>query len=295
MKKLKKILRLNISVLLIVFASAINCKAQHLMEVSEVSPWCIIGFDSKNRGVEERIAMLKELGITKYGYNRGNGKYDEMEEEFQLARENDIEITSVFLWLNAKRDSLGKLSPSNEKLLNNLMGSEHKPTIWVSFSDNYFKDISQRKSVALAVKMIQDVKKRTDALGCKLALYNHRGWFGNPMNQLKVLEKLKDKSISMVFNFHHAREYVKDFSEIAPKITPYLSYVNLSGVNAEGPEIVTLGEGTFELQLIKQLLDQGYKGPWGILGHVKTEDVQAVLERNIAGLEMLKNEIPSEE
>ena len=60
------------------------------------------------------------MGFTKYGYNRGKGVFDEMQEEFKLAKENGIDINAVFLWLNAKRDTIGKLSPANQDLLNNL-------------------------------------------------------------------------------------------------------------------------------------------------------------------------------
>ena len=65
-----------------------------------------------------------------------------MIQEFNLAKEHGIEITSILLWLNAKRDSIGKLSPSNQELLNNLKMVDQKPTIWISFSDNYFEKIN---------------------------------------------------------------------------------------------------------------------------------------------------------
>jgi sugar phosphate isomerase/epimerase len=288
---MKKFLRLRAHLFLFVLLFSISSLAKAQFTVSEVSPWCIIGFDSLDRTPTQRIAMLKEMGFTKYGYNRGKGEFDSMQEEFKLAKENNIEITSVFLWLNAKRDSLGKLDTSNEQLLSNLKKTGHKPTIWVSFSNNYFEGLSQEESVALSVKMIRFVKERADALGCKLALYNHRGWFGNPLHQIDILEQLKDKSVTMVFNFHHARETVKGFAKIAKKITPYLSHVNLSGVNTEGPEIVSLGQGSYEIKLVKKLLKNGYEGPWGILGHVKTEDVQVVLNRNIKGLNLLNSKL----
>ena len=279
---------------LIVFTILSSCAEQNndsLFKVEEVAPWCILGFDILDRTPTQRIEMLKELGFTKYGYNRGKGTFDEMKEEFALAKQNNIEITSVFLWLNAKRDSLNKLSPANQTLLNNLREVEHKPTIWVSFSGNYFEHIGQDQSVELAIKMITYVKSLADELSCKLALYNHHGWFGNPFNQLEILEKLGDKSLTMVYNFHHAQEYIDRFPEIAEKITPHLSYVNLNGVKKEGPQIIAVGEGDAELDMIRELIGQGYKGPWGILGHIKTEDVKKVLEKNISGLKLLNAEL----
>ena len=49
-----------------------------------------------------------------------------------------------------------------------------------------------------------------------------------------------------------------------------------------------------ELEMIRQLINAGYKGPWGILGHIKTEDVQKVLNRNIDGLTFINSELNKE-
>ena len=286
---MKNLIRLNILVFASVLLFSCANKMEYAIDVKEVSPWCILGFDSLDRTPKERISMLKELELTKYGFNKGKGDLSTMKEEFKLARENDIEITSIFLWLNFKRDSIGKLSRSNQKLLRNLKEVAYKPTIWVSFSDNFFEGKNQEQSLEVAIEMIKYVKTQADEVGCKLALYNHRGWFGNPHHQIEILKQLNEKSLTMVYNFHHAHEYVDEFPEIAKKMKPYLSYVNLNGVKKEGPKILPIGEGDYEYEMIKSLLDEGYKGPWGILGHIKTEDVQKVLTRNMEGLKLINS------
>ncbi len=67
-----------------------------------------------------------------------------------------------------------------------------------------------------------------------------------------------------------------------------MSYVNINGIRKEGPQILTIGEGDFENEMINVLRDEGFDGPWGILGHIKSEDVQKVLERNMNGLKSLR-------
>lgn len=286
---MKNFIGLVISLVIMVFICSCADKKEQPFKLDELSAWCIIDFDSLDRTPQQRIAMLKQIGLTKYGYNKGKGDLSKMKDEFKLARENKIEINSIFLWLNAKRDSIGKLSPSNRELLSNLAEMESKPTIWLSFSDNFFKELSQEESIDLSIEMIEFVKLKADEVGCKLALYNHHGWFGNPYNQVEIIENLNQDAISIVYNFHHAHEYVDEFPEIAKKIKPYLSYVNLSGVKKSGPKILTIGEGDYEFEMIKTLLSEGYNGPWGILGHIKTEDVQKVLHRNIDGLNLLNS------
>lgn len=291
---MKKHLKLTVSLCLLTCLFACSNKSKDLIKIDEVVPWCIIGFDALDRTPKQRIAMLKQMGFTTYGFNKGKGDLSTMKLEFQLAKDNDIEITSIFLWLNAQRDSIDKLSTMNQELLDNLSKIDSKPTIWLSFSNNYFEDLNQQESIALSVEMIDYVKTLADTLGCKLALYNHHGWFGNPHNQVEILKQLNDDSISMVYNFHHAQDYVDEFPLIVKKMKPYLSFVNLNGLKKDGPQILTIGQGDHEYEMINELVNSRYNGPWGILGHIKTEDVQYVLKRNIEGLRSLNSQYQTE-
>ncbi|MDO9634058.1 MAG: hypothetical protein Q7J05_03315 [Paludibacter sp.] len=55
----------------------------------------------------------------------------------------------------------------------------------------------------------------------------------------------------------------------------------------EGPKILPIGKGDYESEMINLLMKEGFDGPWGILGHIESEDVKKVLERNIEGLDSL--------
>lgn len=270
---------------------ACHVKKNPAIAIDEVTPWCILEFDVLDRTPSERMSLLKELGFDRYGYNWRERHLPEMQDEFKLAKENGIEITSIFLWLNADRDSLGGLSPRNKTMLNNLKAVEYKPTIWLSFSNNYFKELSQEESLDLALKMVAFAKSEADKVGCELALYNHSGWFGNPYNQISVIEGLKDSSITMVYNFHHAHDDIDEFESIVKVIYPYLSHVNLNGLKKDDEKILTLGRGDYELEMIELLIKEGFDGPWGILGHIKTKDVRDVLVRNIDGLEYINEQL----
>lgn len=285
---MKNLNRTSTYVLIFLVICSCAIQVEDPFQVAELTPWCIVNFDSLERSPKDRIAMLKEMGFKKYGYNWDDEHLNQMKEEFVLADENNIEIVSVFLWLNAKRDSIGKLSPSNERMLHILSDIDYKPTIWLSFSNNYFKDLNQEQSMSLALEFIKFIKSKADQIGCKIALYNHHGWFGNPHNQVEIIELLPQDSLSMVYNYHHAHDYLDEFPEIVKKIKPYLSYVNINGMIKDGPKILTIGDGDFEHVMIKLLLEEGFNGPWGILGHIESEDVQKVLERNINGLNSLK-------
>ena len=284
MKILSKLFALSV---LIVYLQSCESSQKELININEVSAWCIIGFDSLDRSPSQRIALLNEMGLKKYGYNRGKGEYGQLKEEFRLAKDNDIEVTSVFVWLNAKNDSVGHLSDSNEELLSHLKDVEQKPAIWVSFNNNFFENLDDKEATKVAVEMIEYVNSRAEDLGCNVALYNHTGWFGNPQNQVEIIKEMDHDNISIVYNFHHAHNDAEKYRKNFELLMPYLSFVNLNGVKKDGPKILDIGKGDFEYDMIKYLKEKGYGGPWGILGHVKTEDVKVVLERNIKGLKLL--------
>ncbi|MFD0837333.1 sugar phosphate isomerase/epimerase family protein [Mariniflexile aquimaris] len=246
-----------------------------------------MAYDSMQRSPQERISMLKELGFTKYAYDWRDKHLDDTETELKLARENNIEIISVWLWLNAERDSLGRLSPSNERIFEILKAQQIKTTLWVSFSNNFFKNLTQEQSIFKASEFITFVYEKAQEIDCNIALYNHSGWFGDINNQIEIINALPQHKLTMVYNFHHAHQYLDDFPQIAQKIMPYLACVNLNGMTKDGPKISPIGSGDFEKDMIKQLRDNGFKGPWGIMGHVENKDAKSVLEQNINGLRSL--------
>nr|WP_299069959.1 TIM barrel protein [uncultured Allomuricauda sp.] len=273
---------------LLVFIASCTGQSEEKIELKNIYPWCIVAFDSIERSPAERIQMLKDLGFSKYAYDWRNKDLDEMETELDLAKENQIEVISVWFWLNAKRDSLGKLSPANNRVLEIIKHSKLKTTLWLSFSPNFFEGKTQEESMALTLEMIKFVHAKAKEIGCKVALYNHRGWFGNPSNQVELIKMLPQCNLSMVYNFHHAHEYLDDFPQIVKEIKPYLTAVNLNGMRKKGPKILPIGEGNEEKGMINMLINSGFVGPWGVLGHVEHKDVQQILEQNIKGLHALK-------
>ncbi len=251
--------------------------------MNNIYPWCIVAYDSLERSPAERIEMMKAMGFVKYAYDWRDKHLDEMGHELQLARDNDIAVISVWLWLNAERDSLDHLSPSNERIFDILEATPLKTTIWLSFSNNFFEGLTQEQSMDVAVDMIQFVNEKANKIGCKVALYNHGGWFGNPDNQVAIIKALPHCRLSMVYNFHHAHEDLDRFPQIVKMMKPYLSAVNVNGMKKGEAKILPVGTGDYEKDMIKLLTEEGFDGPWGLLGHVENEDVKIVLERNIVG------------
>ena len=273
-----------LSIIGISFFNSCEQKSSQQFEKDNIIPWCIVAFDALERSPEARMDMLKGLGFKKYAYDWRDKHLDEMANELRLAAENGIDVFSVWLWLNADQDTVGHLSPANERIFEILESTSQKTTIWMSFSDNYFEGLDHDQSLDKAVKMVRYICERANMLGCDVGLYNHMGWFGEPKNQVEIIKALPQQDISVVYNFHHGHHHIDNFQEIAKTMAPYLSVVNLNGMQEGGPKILDIGKGDREKEMIEILVKEGFKGPWGILGHIEDEDIEKVIKRNYQGL-----------
>ena len=160
------------------------------------------------------------------------------------------------------------------------------------------KDGGQNEKISAAVEAMIPLAKRTAELGCKLGLYNHGGWGGEPENLVAVCEHLKERGVrhvGIVYNFHHAHDQIDAFNASLAKLQPWLLCLNLNGMrdakqveaDAKKHKIVPIGSGDHETRLIQQIIDSKYRGPIGIIGHQADNDVEIVLKQNLTGLERI--------
>jgi len=271
---------------LVIMASCKDRKEKQLIDIDSVYAWCIVPYDSVERSPAERINMLKRLGLKKYAYDWREDDLPTMAEELRLAQLNNLEIIAVWLWIDQNWDSVGKFNPLNEKILQIVEDVGYRGEIWVSFNSNFFEGMIDSLAIQKGVEMISYLDDKAQNLGCKIGLYNHGDWFGEPANQIKIIQALPDKDIGIVYNFHHAHHQIESFPEIVESMMPYLWHVNLNGLRKEGPKILTLGEGDYEIGMIKLLKQSGYNGDFGVLGHVEDADVETILKANLKGLNL---------
>ena len=281
-------------VIVILYLSMISCHTKKSIspisgpfEMENLIPWSIVAFDSKERGPHERVNMVKDLGFSQYAFGGRQKHIDTFDEEIEIAKANDVKITAVWLYLNAQKDKPGHLRSQNEKVLEAISKSGIQPQIWVGFNPSYFDDNSDKESFAKGEEMIAYLTSRAEELGCQVGLYNHGGWMGNPDNQLRIIESLQRQNIGIVYNFHHGHKDIDRYKRLFPKLLPHLYCVNLNGMDKKGSKILPIGEGDYEAEMINYLLEIGYGGPWGILGHVKGGDAKVILEKNLLGLKKM--------
>ncbi len=277
------------------FLSAILCAALIHPATAQQNPslfsrknlvaWCIVPFDKMKRNPAERAAMLNELGITQLAYDWRQEHLPTMAEEIKTLRKNNIKLKSVWLWVDGQSGEV--IDEASEFILKTLQENDVRTELWLSFNDRFFADLNDQDRFDKAVNAIDLLHRRAADIGCSLQLYNHGGWFGEPENQVMIIEALGARDIGIVYNFHHGHHQIKDLPRLLDIMLPYLTTVNINGMKAEGPMILPVGQGDEELSMLKAVKESGFKGSIGILSHVDDEDAKVVLRRNLEGLKSL--------
>jgi sugar phosphate isomerase/epimerase len=261
-------------------------KVENPFRTENLIPWSIVAFDKLERTPSERVAMIKKLGFRQYAFGGRKKHIETMVTELNIARDEGIKISAVWLYINNK-DTLRNLKRANEMVFESLKATGVSTQIWIGIAADFFEGLSKRQSLKKALNMISFLSKKAQKVNCKIALYNHGGWFGESENQLEIIKRLPQYDIGIIYNFHHAHKQLENYRSIIKKIYPFLWCVTLNGMKKGGPKIIPIGEGSLEKEMLHFLVKLGYKGPFGVLGHVKEEDVAFTLKKNLKGIQSL--------
>ena len=273
---LLKILVFTTSVLFL-----LGCSPKSPFDQSNLVAWCIVPFDAKERSPEERAQMLSDLGITRFAYDWRSQHVSEFEREILACQKEGIEF---FAFWNEHPDAFRLFKKHGMQ-----------PQIWKTLRSPD-PSLSQSDRVAAAGAAFLPLVKRTRELGSKLGLYNHGGWGGEPENLVAVVEWLRTETdaehVGIVYNLHHGHDHLDTLAENIELMKPYLLCLNLNGMNREpDPKILAISQGTRDQEWMTDLVESGYSGPIGILGHQGERDARECLEENLVGLRKLRSQV----
>ncbi len=253
---------------------------------SNLVAWCIVPFDAQKRGPEARAVMLEKMHITRLAYDYRAEHIPTFDAEMNALKKHHIELTAW--WFP------GVLNDEAKGILDVLKRHKLRTQLWITGGGEFTKTAEeQRVRVEAEVTRLKPIAQEAAKIGCTVALYNHGGWFGEPQNQIEIIERLKKDrvlNVGIVYNLHHGHDHVERFGALLRQMKPYLLAFNLNGMTRSGDKvgkkILPLGQGDLDAGLLRALRDSGWSGPVGILNHTD-EDADARLRDNLDGLEWL--------
>ena len=242
--------------------------------------WCIVPFDRSKRTPEQRAAMLEKIGVKRLAYDYRAEHIPTFQAEMDALKRHGIELTAW--WFPTVLNDEAKM------ILGVLEKNQIKAQLWVTGGGASPKDdAEQQRLVEAEAARIRPIAEAAAKIGCTVGLYNHGGWFGEPENQIAIIEKLKLPNVGIVYNLHHGHPHLDRLPELMAKMKPHLLAFNLNGMDTNGDQrgkkILPIGEGERDQEWVKVVRESGYTGPIGILNHTD-EDAEARLLDNLDGL-----------
>ncbi|MFA6547040.1 MAG: LamG-like jellyroll fold domain-containing protein, partial [Limisphaerales bacterium] len=262
---------------------------------TNLTTWCIVPFDAKQRGPEERAQMLEKLGFKKFAYDWRSKDVPTFDAEVAAMKRHGVEFTAW--WFP------GALNSEARAILDCIKRNNIRPQLWTMLEggphlrlDKAFESTpeAQTAHIERLVARVKPIAAEAAKLGCQVALYNHGGWIGIPENQIEIVRRLKQEgveNVGMVYTQHHGYGEIERFAELFPKMQPYLLAVSLHGLTRDGDlkglGAAPLGQGEEDLRLLRIIKKSGWTGPVSLIGEVASVDVELRLQDQLDGLDWL--------
>lgn len=190
--------------------------------------WCIVPFDARKRGPEERAEMLSRLGFTRFAYDYRAEHIPTFDEEMETLARYGIRLEAF--WFPAGMNDEAKL------ILALLERHEIKTQLWVTLGggEANLAPEAQRDKVREVAAQLLPVAREAERIGCSVGLYNHGGWFGEPENQIEVIREMNMSNVGIVYNLHHGHAHLERFESLLGTMMPHLLCLNLNGMDTDG-------------------------------------------------------------
>lgn len=249
--------------------------------------WIMGRWDARQRGPEERMQMLRQLGLTRFAYNPGSAPEPEagLDAEIATAQRHGIEIAA---WWYPEWNPTVNAALRRHGI---------RPQLWVCGS-RAIKVTNQAERIEAEAARLRPIAREAAALGCQVGLYNHREpWFEEQDNQIALLERLRREGLTnlgIVFNFHHWRGPRAEFPALFRRIQPWLIAVNLNGMGtdpAKYPSVRVIGSDESELAMIQVIEASGWRGPVGVIHERPSLDAAEGIRGNLQGLAWVQREL----
>ena len=89
----------------------------------------------------------------------------------------------------------GELNAEAELILKTIERHKITPQLWVTGAGEKLQAGKKNdERVAAEAARLKPIAVAAKRLGCKVALYNHGAWFGEPENQIAIIEALRRPS-----------------------------------------------------------------------------------------------------
>lgn len=273
--------------------------ALDIFDRANLVAWCIVPYDSRERGPQERAEMLAGLGLRRLAWDWRPQHVPRLGDELDALTERGMELTAVWTpaFVPADDDALGRLDPDLERILETLGERGVRTQLWTCTElgpPGPFAPLPPAEHAAMVQRTadhLGPLAERAAADGHRIGLYPHLGWAGEPENVRAVADELAARGFErpgLVYFQHHGHAHLDRFEPMLAAMREDLLAFGLNGMlpgaHWGDGKVHPYGRGPRDVELARTLLDSGWRGPVGIIGHTM-DDVENRLRDNLEGLD----------
>lgn len=115
---------------------SVNIASASNMSRDNLVAWCIVPFDAKKRGPEERARMLNRLGFRRFAYDWRENDIPKFDEEIEALKRNKIDLLAWWFPFDAS-------DPNAKKILDTFKRHDIHPQLWVMLQPASFPKTSE--------------------------------------------------------------------------------------------------------------------------------------------------------
>jgi sugar phosphate isomerase/epimerase len=192
--------------LILFLCFSVSAIGADLFDKANLAAWCIVPFDAKKRGPEERAAMLEKMGVKKFVYDYRAEHIPQWDDELTALKKHHIELMGW--WFP------GAINDEAKKTLDLFKRYNVHPQLWISGGGGGIgvkDEADQKNRIEKEIARFKPICEAAAPLSCQVGIYNHGGWGGEPENMIAVCAGLKAQgiqNIGIVYNLHHGHGHL---------------------------------------------------------------------------------------
>lgn len=247
------------------------------------------GGESESEGVRtgaERAEVLTNLGFDGLAWDWRDEHVAVFEEQLDALQDRNLDLTAI--WAPVPDATV---SQALEAQVRAASGRGLKPQLWACAEFGAPGPVTEERDPREFADRLEPIARLAAETGLTVALYNHLGWAGEPLNQLRIIEELDARGFSgagIAYMQHHGHAHIDDFAELWPQFQHAVVALGLNGMRdgahwGDG-KVLPYGHGPRDLELARVIEASGWRGTVALLGHTM-DPIEDRLGDDLAGLE----------
>jgi hypothetical protein len=262
--------------------------------VETLAAWCVVPYDDRPRAPAQRADVLATLGIDALAWDWRDEHVAQFGEQLDALAERNLQLAAI--WAPVPD---GVVSEALQEQVRMASARGLTPQLWACAEFGAPGPVTEAGDPAEYANRIEPLARLARETGMTLALYNHLGWAGEPLNQLRVLDELEHRGYTdtgLAYMQHHGHAHIDGFGELWPQVQHRVVALGLNGMRdgarwgeeqrwGDG-KVLPYGHGPRDIELARVIQASGWRGLTAIIGHTM-DDIAARLTDDLKGLEWI--------